>query len=93
MGTTFTRYNPTTYYGQYNIKNDTYNNKQKVLLVLGTLLLIAIGIAILVWSSKDTSNQEFSPYTFPPAQYGSGPYGYGSYLPTKNILAETLAYS
>lgn len=94
MGTTFTKYNPTTLYGQFNLKNDGYTYKNKILLVLGTLLLIVIGVMVLVWTSDNLNrNNQFSPYNFPPPQYGNGPYGYGTYLPNKNILAETISYT
>jgi hypothetical protein len=94
MGTTFTKYNPTTAFGQYNLKNDAYTNRRNLLIVLGVILLITAAVMVLVWSEDGVQTQgNFNPYSIPPAQYGTGPYGTGVYLPHENLLAESLAYT
>ncbi len=87
MGVIFS-YNPFSVEGQYNIKSSLYTNKKPVLVILVVVIMFVVGTVIaLTVNPLITEKQSFN---IPPPRYGHGPYGYGMYLPTRDILAAVV---
>lgn len=93
MGNLIQTYNPLTVYGQYNLKKQAYENKTKFISVLSFILLIVVAIIIMLWATDVPVIEMPNKYKYniPPPLYGTGPYGYGTYLPPAEILSATLS--
>lgn len=90
MGTSYSYYNPLSTYGQYNIKNYLYKHKKSVIVIFTTIIIVLIGVIfILLSGSHNPFNKKESTINNIPAPiYGNGPFGVGTYLPTKEILLD-----
>lgn len=88
METLFSYYNPLSVYGQYNIKSYLYEHKKSVIIILTTIIIVLIGmIFILLSNTSNPFNEKESIIgNIPTPIYGSGPFGMGTYLPTKEVL-------
>lgn len=90
MGQSYSQYNPFTDIGRYNIKNYVYENKNTVTAVMVIAIILVVVIMFVLYSEDIgiepliTNNTQ----SFPPPQYGYGPYGFGLYLPPKSVMEE-----
>ncbi len=83
------KYNPFTLYGRYNINQYLYQNKKRVTIILFVVSLILILGIVTIYTSQQKTN------SIPPqvqSSYGYGPFGWGEYLPTKELLLESILY-
>lgn len=92
MGQFWSQYSPFTVYGQYNIKEKLYQQKRIAIAVLIIIILVILVVINMIWSSDASSDTDTKiHYTIPPPRQGKGPYGGGIYLPTKELLASSIA--
>jgi len=86
--------NPFTETGRYNIKNYLYENKSKVILVLGITAFIIIAFMYMIYSEDDYTLTKLKRYfSIPEPRMGNGPFGYGRYAPPENIIAQSILNS
>jgi len=91
MGSLFSQYNPSTVYGEYNLRQKVYDNKKNIIIVLVFVLVVVLGAMVMIWStSEDGKPYLIKKYDFHPPRYGNGPYGYGVYLPPANMINASL---
>ena len=91
MGGLISQYDPFSVYGEYNLREKTYQNKKTVIITLGFILVIVIGAMLMIWTtSLDAIKSPIKKYDFPPPRYGNGPYGYGVYLPPASMINASL---
>ena len=91
MGNFLSQYNPFSVYGRYNIQKTAYENKK---LIIGILIFIVLLLAMylfIIYTEPEKYAIKDS-YNIPPPRYGEGPYGYGAYIPHKNLLAQNIVY-
>lgn len=88
-------YNPFTPIGRYHIKTYFYENKNKMIAVCSILIFLLCIIEYHLFFSPDTAKRtRYETYTAPlPPKYGYGPYGYGLYAPSKEVLESISQYS
>jgi hypothetical protein len=94
MGQFWSQYDPFSVYGQYNLKDTLYENKKTATSVIIALIIISIAAIVVIWTSGGNDSIKTKvKYDIPAAKAGYGPYGYGSYLPPKEMLAKAIATS
>lgn len=81
-------YNPFTAIGRYNIKTYLYENKKKMIAICSILIFLLCIVEYNLFFSQDPKKTvRYETYSSPlPPKYGMGPYGYGLYAPTKEVL-------
>jgi hypothetical protein len=90
MGNLITSYNPFSEYGRYNLKKFAFENKKNVMVVLG-LFMVVLGLAFLSVYTTSGSSTTGQSYDLPIPKYGYGPFGFGEYIPPKNMMASYVA--
>lgn len=94
MGSGISAYNPFSVYGQHNLKKIGYENKQVIIAILFIMIFIVCAIMVIIWTDSTNPKLKHTPqYNVPPPIYGKGPYGYGAYLPPKELLIQSIANS
>jgi hypothetical protein len=86
-------YSPFTEDGRYAIKKYVVENKSRVMTIIFVAILIILALMYVIYTadpSTDNSFMTIDPVKPPPPQYGNGPYGWGLYLPPKEILDKSI---
>lgn len=84
-------YNPFTATGRSNIKMAIYNNKETVILLVFMIVIVIVVGMLWVWQTPIAVHTPLE-FDIPPPRTGQGPFGWGTYMPPKEILEEYIPF-